>query len=147
MLLLYYTLQRTADFWFWMQHRGSTGIPCDEIGGTVKRLVARARLQLTTEAIDTPEKIYKWYKENIYGITLFFESKAAVESHCISIQLEERYARCTTIPGTRIHHSFIPRSLTSLKWREFHLMRGFHMLEFCHYMTSDLSAFMTITGT
>ena len=33
--------------------------PCDGVGATVKRLVARASLQLTTETIYTAEKVYQ----------------------------------------------------------------------------------------
>ena len=45
---------------------------CDGVGGTVKRLVSRASLQLITDAIDTAEKIFYWRKENINGIKFFY---------------------------------------------------------------------------
>ena len=101
-----------AEWHFFATSHGKS--PCDGVGGTVKRLVSRASLQLTTDAIDTADKMFHWCKENINGIKFFYASKAAVEVHCSLFQLEARYARSQTIPGTRNHHSFIPISSTSL---------------------------------
>ena len=47
--------------------------PCDGIGGTVKRLVARASLQATVNnQTFTAEEMYKWAVENIKAVQFFF---------------------------------------------------------------------------
>ena len=101
-----------AEWHFFAASHGKS--PCDGVGGTVKRLVSRASLQLTTDAIDTADKMLYWCKENINGIKFFYVSKAAVETHCSLFQLEAWYARSSKIPGTRGHHGFIPISVTNL---------------------------------
>ena len=58
--------------------------------------------------------MFHWCKEKISGIKFFYASKAATGIHCSMFQLEARYARCSKIPGTRSHHSFIPASSTNL---------------------------------
>ena len=44
--------------------------PCDGVGGTVKRLVSRTGLQLTTDAIDTMDTVFHCCKGNIFCIPL-----------------------------------------------------------------------------
>ena len=47
--------------------------PCDGIGGTVKRLVARASLQAATDGhILNASKMYDWSSRNIPGVKVFF---------------------------------------------------------------------------
>ena len=110
-----------AEWHFFATSHGKS--PCDGVGGTVKRLVSRASLQLITDAIDTAEKMFYWCKENINGIKFFYASKSAVDTNCTLFQLEARYSRCTTIPGTRNHHGFIPASSTNLIMKRIHLMK------------------------
>ena len=92
--------------------------PCDGIGGTVKRLVARASLQAPVEKqIMTPKVMYDWANENIAGITFLYMTAACVEKHCTDLSLEARYANVKTVPGTRSHHCFIPITTTQLQMR------------------------------
>lgn len=82
--------------------------PCDGIGSTVKRLVAWASLQATTEGhILTPQELYAWASKNIIGISFFFVSANDVKENEISFALEDRYSTIKKIPGTRSHHAFM----------------------------------------
>ncbi|KAJ8880816.1 hypothetical protein PR048_017287 [Dryococelus australis] len=78
---------------------------CDDIGGTIARLVARASLQRPMDGhILTPHQLFAWVQGNIRGIESFFVSKEEVRGHepgqC------ERMKTVTTVAGTRSHHFF-----------------------------------------
>jgi len=107
---LYHHLQDfgiPAEWHFFATSHGKS--PCDGIGGTVKRLVARASLQATSDGqILTPVDLYGWAKEHISGITFYYVSTDDIIQHEARLQLPERYASVKTIPGTRSHHTFIP---------------------------------------
>jgi hypothetical protein len=84
---------------------------CDGIGGTVKRLVARASLQATeTNHIVTANDMFQWACQNIKGITFVFVSANDVEHNEKQYELDLRYSAVKTLSGTRSHHSFIPVS-------------------------------------
>ena len=52
------------------------------VGGTVKRLVARASLQATVNnQILTPHDMYSWAKNNIHGIEFFFVTQNQVQEN------------------------------------------------------------------
>jgi len=60
-----------AEWNFFATSHGKS--PCDGIGGTVKRLAARASLQATeTGQILQPKQLFNWAQANIPGITFFF---------------------------------------------------------------------------
>lgn len=105
----------SAEWHFFATSHGKSA--CDGVGGTVKRLVARASLQSLVDPINSSEKMYDWCRQNIDGIHFQHISNDAVTLHCMKFKLEERYATCSTIPGTRNHHCFIPQSLTTLQMR------------------------------
>ena len=101
-----------AEWNFFATSHGKS--PCDGIGGTVKRLVARASLQATEKNhILSPIKMYNWAKENITGIHFFYVSKEEAEAHRDS--LKEKFSMIQTIPGTRSHHRFVPVSHNCLQ--------------------------------
>lgn len=88
--------------------------PCDGIGGTVKRLAARASLQRPLEGqILTSQQFFKFCEDNIKGIKFFFVKNETVSEFKKS--QEHRFKNAKTIPGTRDNHSFVPSSLTELK--------------------------------
>lgn len=100
-----------AEWNFFATSHGKS--PCDGVGGTVKRLVARASLQATTsDHILTPLEMYTWCKEHIPGIHFIFLEKAEVDKHRES--LVDRFVSAKTVPGTRSHHRFVPISLSHL---------------------------------
>ena len=81
----------------------------DGVGGTVKRLAARASLQRPyDQQIMTPFQLFQWAKDNIPGIV--FRYCSMEEYEVIKSQLEKRFEKSRTIPGTRKQHTFIPIS-------------------------------------
>jgi hypothetical protein len=82
---------------------------CDGLGGTVKRLAARASLQRPySDQLMTPRQLFDWASTNI---------PAAYFGYCTSedyarerSSLERRFQLSRTIPGTRKLHSFVPTS-------------------------------------
>ena len=96
-----------AEWHFFATSHGKS--PCDGIGGTVKRLVARASLQATKEVqILTPIDMYDWSSQHIPGIQFLYISADDIENHETKFKLADRYDTVKTIPGTRSHHAFIP---------------------------------------
>ena len=83
--------------------------PCDGIGGTVKRLVTRASLQRPiSNQILTADKMFEFCVEEIKGIDFLFLKNQEIGN--IRVNMEERYKRADTVPGTRSFHQFIPIS-------------------------------------
>lgn len=81
--------------------------PCDGIGGNLKRLAARASLQVSAENhILTPEALYQWVKKNLTKTIVFFSSKSNHEMTAET--LKNRFAEATTISGTQKYHAVIP---------------------------------------
>ena len=68
-----------AEWHFFATSHGKS--PRDGIGGTVKRLVARASLQATVDHhILTAREMFKWCEEHIMGITFLGDSSVFVLS-------------------------------------------------------------------
>ena len=81
--------------------------PCDGIGGTVKRVAAKASLQRTLKNhILTPKAMFEFCKNNIEGIEfIYIDSKEVTETWKF---LEKRFVNAFTVPGTRnFHHFFL----------------------------------------
>ena len=105
-----------AEWHFFATSHGKS--PCDGIGGTVKRLVARASLQATVNnQILTPHDMYSWARNNIHGIEFFYVTQNQVQENAIKFKLIERFDACKTIAGIRSHHSFIPCTGNKLEMR------------------------------
>ena len=83
--------------------------PCDGLGGTIKRLTARASLQRPKDnQILSAEEMFKFCEAEIDGIVCtFIKSETVIE---VRQQMQERYASANTLPGTRTYHQFIPLS-------------------------------------
>ena len=76
---------------------------CDGIGGTIKRLVARAILQATKEGqILTPMQLYSWANHHV-RIKVMFVSKQDIAEHFLMI----RFQNAMTVVGTICHHRFV----------------------------------------
>ena len=91
---------------------------CDGVGGTVKRLAARASLQRPyDQQIMTALQLFEWASNNIQGT--IFEFCSSAEYAEVKIQLEPRFQLSRTIPGTRQLHSFVPVSCNSVEVRKF----------------------------
>lgn len=80
---------------------------CDGIGGTLKRSVARASLQRPYDKqILTPQDFYNYCQESITSIKTFFVPNEVVEQ--TGKELEHRFSKALTIPGTQKNHRFVP---------------------------------------
>ena len=69
-----------AEWHFFATSHGKS--PCDGIGGTVKRLVARASLQACVDNhIQTAKQMFQWATENISGVMFFYVDTDAIRQH------------------------------------------------------------------
>ncbi len=92
--------------------------PCDGVGGTVKRLAARASLQRPyNEQIMTPRQLYDFAVENISAVHFHYCSKEEREEE--SKELEMRFELAHTIQGTQKLHAFVPISQSTLEVKMF----------------------------
>ena len=91
---------------------------CDGLGGTVKRLAARASLQRPyEEQIMTPRQLFQWASSSILNITFDF---CSIDEYLDEKRnLSQRFDKCRTIPGTQKLHSYIPISVQKLETRVF----------------------------
>lgn len=90
--------------------------PCDGLGGTVKRLAARASLQRPyNNQIMTPRQLFDFGKENIQGINFIYSTTD--EWIKGELYLKERFENANKIPGSQKLHSFIPVSQEELEVR------------------------------
>jgi len=91
---------------------------CDGLGGTVKRLAARASLQRPyNEQIMTPRQLFDWACSSISSAHFEYCSNEQYELE--RQNLEERFEQSRTIPGTRKLHSFVPLSLSEVRVRRY----------------------------
>ena len=91
---------------------------CDGVGGTVKRLAAKASLQRPyDQQIMTPRQLYDWASENIKAT--FFGYCTTEEYETELVTLRQRFEQTRTIPGTRKMHSFIPQSTDTVETRQY----------------------------
>ena len=91
---------------------------CDGVGGTVKRLAAKASLQRPYEdQIMTPPQLFEWASENVPKTV--FNYCSTHENEEIKNSLEERFQNSRTIPGTRKLHSFVPLLRDTLQVRAY----------------------------
>ena len=80
---------------------------CDGIGGTVKRLTARASLQRTfSNQIITAEEVFNFCRNEVKGIVSKYISKE--EMDIVRSRLSDRFSKTHTLPGTRNYHQFVP---------------------------------------
>ena len=89
---------------------------CDGVGGSVKRLAARASLQRPyDQQITTPRQLFEWAVENIPAVVFKYCTLDDYKKE--QVLLEERFQQSRTIPGTRKLDSFVPltRSTPSTK--------------------------------
>ena len=87
---------------------------CDAIGGTIKRLAARASLQRSVDnQILTPRKLFEWADATVKGIHCLYVSQEEISGHA-ELQTA-RFMNAKTVPGTREHHCFLPIDNSTLK--------------------------------
>lgn len=92
--------------------------PCDGVGGTVKRLAARASLQRPYDnQILTPRQLYEFGCAEIPTVNFYYATSKEYERE--SVFLSERFHSSKTIAGTHRLHSFRPMTYEKLEVREF----------------------------
>lgn len=80
--------------------------PCDGIGGTFKRLAAKASLQrLLNNHITTTKQLYEWARS---GQSSMYYEYCTNSEHKKSARKTEKYKNVKTIAGTHQFHAFIP---------------------------------------
>ena len=91
---------------------------CDGVGGTVKRLAARASLQRPyRDPILTPYQLFEFGCKDILTVNFHY---ATVEDHDRETTLLiKRFELTRTISGMHQLHSFCPISSEKLECREF----------------------------
>ena len=87
--------------------------PCDGLGGTVKRLAAKASLQRPVDnQIFKAEGMFQFCEKAINGIKFMYLAGAEITD--VRQKLAERFLVAKTIPGTRGFHQFTPLSVCSI---------------------------------
>ena len=82
---------------------------CDGVGGSLKRLAARASLQCPYDhQIMTPRQLFEWAVDNIPAVSFQYVTIDGYKRE--EALLEHRFQQSRTIPGTRKLHCFIPLS-------------------------------------
>ena len=87
---------------------------CDGLGGTVKRLAARASLQRPyNDQIMTPCQLVDWASTAVPSVHFGYCSMEDYERE--QHNLERRFHQSHTIPGTRKLHSFVSISNSKVR--------------------------------
>jgi hypothetical protein len=108
---------------------------CDGVGGTVKRLAAKASLQRCAEhkldeQILTPTAFYDFCKKNIVNIEFVYATNEDYEGEYQLLQ--ERHNTALTIVGTQRLHHFQPMSSSTLKVKRFSSSDTFQIKKVCN---------------
>lgn len=92
--------------------------PCDGVGGSVKRLAARASLQRPYHnQIQTPRDLFEWAVDNITKVDFAYSTQ---EDYAASeMFLKSRFEEALTIKGTQQFHAFIPNTTSKLLVKHF----------------------------
>ena len=104
-----------ADWTFFATSHGKS--PCDGLGGTVKRLTARASLQWPQEnQILSTTAMFEFCKEQIPVVK--FELLLKEDLQEVRKVQEERFKIGRTVPGTRGYHFFEPLTANQLRYKK-----------------------------
>lgn len=92
--------------------------PCDGVGGSIKRLAARASLQRPYHnQIQTPRDLFEWAVDNISKVDFVYSTQ---EDYAASeMFLKIRFENALTIKGTQQFHAFIPDTTSKLVVKHF----------------------------
>ena len=94
---------------------------CDGLGGTLKRLAARASLQRTSNPIQTPKQLFEWATESLSNISSkYVTNEEYVEADRI---LETRFKNAVTVKGTLRFHCIIPIEKNKVRVKNFSLQK------------------------
>ena len=120
-------LKIAAEWHFFPTSHGKG--PCDGIGGTLKRLAARASLQRVNNPIRTPRELFTWATEALPNVTCHYSTNAEYEEE--EKRLSPRFQKAITIKGTLKYHCMIPVSLQELEAKQFSLYEKKNIVKIC----------------
>lgn len=91
---------------------------CDGVGGTVKRLAAKASLQNPlSNQIMTPTQLFEWGRKNINAIVFFYVTNGEYLQE--EKLLQKRFEEAVAVTGTLKLHCFLPVSTEKVETRVF----------------------------
>jgi len=129
-----------AEWHFFATSHGKS--PCDGIGGTVKRLVARASLHAAVgNQILNAAQMFEWAVSNISGISFFFITSLDIQQNAKTFDLESRFASIKTIPGTRSHHSFTTSDGNRIEMRRLSTDTVYTTILLTDHVTTDMDMY------
>ena len=100
--------------WNFLTSHGKS--PCDVIGGTMKRLTARASLQCPISSqILSGKTMFEFCQSSIHWINFIYTSSD--ETDVIWSKLTGRFSLARKITGTWSYHQFVPTSTFSIKMK------------------------------
>lgn len=101
-----------AEWHFYATSHGKGA--CDGVGGTIKRLAAKASLQNPiNNQILSPHQLFEWGTKNIPSVNFFYvPNQDYVQEEKI---LEKRFNEAITVTGTQKYHTFIPETKVKIK--------------------------------
>lgn len=114
----------SAEWHFFASAHGKG--PCDGVGGTLKRLAARASMQLPLDQqILTPRDLHQWAAQpaNVPSITVRYSSIDDYNSQ--KEILESRFKQMKAIPKTQKYHCIIPELDGILQCKRYSLAADF----------------------
>ena len=125
-----------AEWHFFATSHGKVGV-----GGTVKRLAAKASLQRPYhDQITTPHQLFQFVDSKIENVNSVFVTRKDYEQE--AEQLKERFCKTRTIPGTQKLHSFVPLSHQLVSVRTF----SSASLDRHEFVTIDASTTLAISA-
>ena len=100
--------------WNFLTSHGKS--PCDVIGGTMKRLTARASLQCPISSqILSGKTMFEFCQGSIHQINFIYTSSDEID--VIWSKLTSLFSLARKIPGTWSYHQFVPTSTFSIKMK------------------------------
>jgi len=106
----------SAEWHFFATSHGKG--PCDGVGGTVKRMAARASLQRPLhDQILTPRQLFDFAVAEIKTVNFYYATVDEYEKE--TELLKTRLESARTIPGTHRLHCFLPVSADVMEVRDF----------------------------
>lgn len=90
---------------------------CDGVGGTIKRMAAKASLIHEKNCITTAEEFYNWTQT--LETDMYFVFCSTNEYQVTNEQLSARFKNLKVIPGTQKFHAFIPQESGNIKCKKF----------------------------
>ena len=99
---------------------------CDGLGGTLKRLVARASLQ-HKNVINTPILMYQWAAEYIKNMNFDYVEEKIYND----IKNKEKNVNIKPIPKTQTIHCVIPLGVGKVKVKYFSFSNEEYLYEIC----------------